>query len=138
VRRTLFCGSSSPVLLLPCFSQAQIEALGKMRGGVINKTENGELAVLPHAHIVLRGPTTKETESDAQGAFAIDSLPPGMYDVEASAPGLYAALAVEVSGSRFSAAPVKTNLAAVTSTMSLQLTGLEATDSAFSRKVYHA
>jgi hypothetical protein len=59
-----------------------------------------------------------------------------MYDVEASAPGWYAA-AVEVSGGESSTAPVEMNLAAVTSTMSLQLTRLEAMDCAFSRKVYH-
>ena len=68
-----------------------------MKGDVFMKGTNGQPAVLPGVRVVLHGPTTKETESDTQGAFAVDTLPPGMYDIEASALGLDAALAVEVS-----------------------------------------
>jgi len=39
---------------------------------------------LPGVRIVLHGPITKETVSDALGAFAIDGLPPGTYQIEAS------------------------------------------------------
>jgi len=88
--------------------------------------------------IVLRGPVTRETESDAQGAFAIDSLPPGTYHIEANASRLYAALAVEARDGASSTVPVEVNLAAVTSTMSPQPTRLKAMDCAFSRKVHHA
>ena len=93
---------------------------------------------MPGARIVLRGPITKETVSDAQGAFAVDGLPPGIYEIEVSAPGLYAALAVEVSVGRSSTVPVEMNVAAVTSTTSTQLTRLKVIDCAFSRKVHHA
>jgi len=61
------------------FAQGSSLALGSIRGDVFTKGTNGEPAVLPRARIVLRGPTTKETESDTQGAFAIDGLPPGTY-----------------------------------------------------------
>jgi hypothetical protein len=44
---------------------------------VFTKGTNGEPAVLPGVRIVLHGPITKETESDARGAFAIDGLPRG-------------------------------------------------------------
>ena len=88
--------------------------------------------------IVLHGPTTKETESDTQGAFAIDGLPPGIYQIEANAPGSYAVLAMEVSSGASSIVPVEMNVAAVTSTMSPQLTRLKAMDCAFGRKVHHA
>jgi hypothetical protein len=67
-----------------------------IRGEVFAKSANGKPAVLPSVGIVLHGPVIKDTESDAQGAFAVDGLPPGTYEIEANAPGLYAALTVEV------------------------------------------
>ena len=120
------------------FAQGSSLALGSTRGDVFTKGTNGEPAVLPGARIVLRAPITKETESDTQGAFAIDGLPPGTYEIEANAPGLYAALAVEVRAGTSSTVPVEMNVAAVTSTTSPQLTRLKAMDCAFSRKVHHA
>ena len=120
------------------FAQGSSPALGPLRGDVFTKGTNGEPAVLPGARIVLRGLIIKETESDTQGAFAIDSLPPGTYEIEANAPGLYAALAVEVRAGTSSTVPVEMNVAAVTSPTSPQLTRLKAMDCAFSRKVHHA
>ncbi len=76
------------------FAQGSSPKLGSLRGDVFTKGTNGEPAFLPGARIVLRRPITKETESDTQGAFAIDGLPPGTYEIEANAPSLYAALAV--------------------------------------------
>jgi hypothetical protein len=119
------------------FAQGNFTSFGSIRGDVFTTGTNGEPAVLPSVRIVLHGPSTKETESDAQGAFAVDRLPPGMYDT-ASALGLDAALAVEVSAGTSSTVPVEKNVAAVTSTTSPQLTRLKAMDCAFSRKVHHA
>jgi Carboxypeptidase regulatory-like domain len=79
--------SLKPVLLGP----------DQLSGDVFTKGTNGEPAVLPGVRIVLLGPITKETESDAQGAFAIDRLPPGTYEIEANAPELSGGLAVEVA-----------------------------------------
>ena len=120
------------------FAQGSSPALGSIRGDVFTKGTNGEPAVLPSDRIVLRGPVTKETESDALGAFAIGGLPPATYEIEANAPGLYAALAVEVRSGKSSTDPVEMNLAAVISTKSTQLTRLKAIDCPFSRKVHHA
>ena len=137
--RTLI-GIALAILLLPGlgFAQGSSPALGSIRGDVFTQGTNGEPAVLPGARIVLHGLTNKETESDAQGAFAIDGLPPGTYVIEANAPGLYAALAVEVRAGTSSTVPVEMNVAAVTSTTPPQLTRLKAMDCAFSRKVHHA
>ncbi len=110
------------------FAQGSSPALGLLRGDVFTKGTNGEPAVLPGARIVLRRPITKETESDTQGAFAIDGLPPGTHEIEANAPSLYAALAVEVNGCTSFTVPVEMNVAAVTSTTSTQLTELKAID----------
>ena len=125
------------------FAQGSSPAAGSIRGDVFTKGTNGELAVLPGISIVLHGPITKETESDAQGAFAIDGLPPGTYQIEANASRSYAALAVEVragtsSTGTSSTVPVEMNVAAVTNTTAPQLTRLKAMDCAFSRKVHHA
>jgi hypothetical protein len=120
------------------FAQGSSPAFGSIRGDVFTKGTNGEPAVLSGARIVLRGPINKETESDTQGAFAIDGLPPGAYEIEANAPGLFAALAVEVRAGTSSTGPVEMNVAAVTCTTSPQLTRLKAMDCAFSRKVHHA
>lgn len=65
-----------------------------IRGDVFTKGTNGEPAVLPGVRGVLHGPITKETESDAQGAFAIDGLPPGTYEIEANAGGWVAAACI--------------------------------------------
>ena len=120
------------------FAQGSPPALGSIRGDVFTKGTNGEPAVLPSVRIVLHGPITKEAESDAQGAFAIDGLPPETYQIEANAPSLYAAPAVEVSAGTSSTVPVEMNAAAVTSRTSPQLTRLKAMDRAFSRKVHYA
>ena len=137
--RTLIGIALAILLLLGLgFAQGSSPALGSIRGDAFTKGTNGEPAVVPGAQMVLRGRVTRETESDAQGAFAIDGLPRGTYEIEANAPGLYVALAVEVSAGTSSTVPVEMNVAAVTSTTSPQLTRLKAIDCAFSRKVHHA
>jgi hypothetical protein len=106
------------LFVLPAFAQSGSIALGSIRGDVFTKGTNGEPAVLPGVLIVLHGPITKETESDAKGAFAVDGLRPGTYQIEANAPGLYAALAVEVSAGT-SSVSVKMNVAALNSTVNV-------------------
>jgi hypothetical protein len=138
MRRISLIVFSTLVLLVRCFPESEPATPGSIRGAVVTKTQNGEPAVLPDARIVLHGPVSRETQSDAQGAFVIDGLPPGTYQIEANAPRLYAVLAVQVSAGTSSTVPVEMNMAAVTSTTSPQLTRLKAMDCAFSRKVHHA
>src|SRR5260370_19119614 len=126
------------LFVFPAFAQNGSIVSGSIRGDVFTKGTNGEPAIVPGAQNVLRGPVTRETESNAQGAFAIDGLLSGTYQIEANAPRLYAALAVEVSSGASSTGPVEMNVAAVTSTTSPQMTRLKAIDCAFSRKVHHA
>jgi hypothetical protein len=135
-----FIGMALALLLLLGlrFAQGNSPALGSIRGDVFTRGTNGEPAVLPGVRMVLRGPITKETESDTQGAFAIDGLPRAFYEIEANAPGLYAVLAAGVRTATSSTVPVEMNVAAVTSTTSLQRARLKAMDCAFSRKVHHA
>lgn len=106
------------MLAVHCFSQDST-ASGSIRGEVVTRNQNGEPAVLPGARIFLHGAITKETESDAKGAFVVDGLPPGMYDIEASAPGLNAGLAVEVKPGTASVVPIDLSVATVTSSVTV-------------------
>ena len=74
---------------------------------------------MPNAHIVLHGSVTKETQSDEQGAFAIDGLPPGLYEIEADAPGLTSTFAVEVKPGAVVVVPVELTVAAVANTVNV-------------------
>ena len=126
------------LFVLPAFARSGSTASGSIRADVFTKGTNGEPAVLPGVFIVLHGPITKDTELDTQGAFAIDCPPRRIYEIEANAPSLHAALGVEVRAGTSSTVLGEMNVAAVTSTTSTQLTRLKAIDCAFSRKVHHA
>jgi len=104
------------------FAQGASPPPGSIRGDVFTKGTNGEPAVLPGVRIVLHGPITNETESDAQGAFAIDRLPPGTYQIEANAPGLSGGLAVEVTPGTSSTVPLEMNVTMVSNTVSVTAT----------------
>jgi len=106
-------------LFLHCFSQDVSAGAGSIRGEVVTRTQNGEPSIFPGARIVLRGPINKEAQSDAQGAFAIDGLPPGIYGIEASAPGLNASLIVDVKASAASAVSIELTVASVTSAVTV-------------------
>jgi TonB dependent receptor/Carboxypeptidase regulatory-like domain len=106
----------------PAFAQVGSTAPGSIRGDVFTKGTNGEPAVLPSVVIVLHGPITKETASDAKGAFAVDGLPPGTYQIEANAPNLYAALAVAVSAGTPSTVTIEMDVAAVKDTVDVTAT----------------
>jgi hypothetical protein len=110
------------LLVLPAFAQSGSTASGSIRGDVFTKGTNGEPAVVPGAQIVLRGTVTKEAESDAQGAFAIDSLPPGTYEIEANALGLSGGLAVEVTSGTPSTVALEINVTMVSNTVNVTAT----------------
>src|SRR6266852_4062282 len=119
MRRIPFIVLSAVLLLIDCFPQSSSAASGSIRGEVVTKRENGEPSVVPDARIVVHGPISKETQSDARGAFTIDGLPPGMYEIEANAPGLNAAVAAEVKSGTASVVPIELSVAAVASTVNV-------------------
>jgi len=130
------------VLVVPLFlglGFAQGSATpGSIRHNAFTRSTYGEPAVLPPARIVLHGPVNEEIQSDAKGAFAIDSLPPRSSDIEASAPTLSAVLTLDVSAGPFSIAQIEMSMALATSATSPERRQLKAMDSAFSRKEHHA
>src|SRR5580692_10981039 len=110
------------------FAQGSSPALGSIRGDVFTKGTNGEPAVLPGVRIVLHGPVTREGESDAQGAFAVDGLPAGTYQIEANALGLTGGLPVEVTAGTSSTAPIEMNVTTVSNTVNVTATELFVAD----------
>lgn len=119
MRRISLIAFSILALAIRCLPQNGFAVPGSIRGEIVTRAENGEPAVFPNALVVLHGPVNKEAQSDAQGAFAIDGLPPGTYDIEASAPGLKAALAVEVKSGTASVVPIELSVAAVMDTVTV-------------------
>ena len=119
MRRISLIAFSTLLLLAHCFPQDRPTASGSIRGSVFTTTQNGEPAVLPGARIVLHGPVSKETESDDHGAFVIGGLPPGMYDIEASAPGLNATVTAEVKPGEAAVVPIELGMAAVDSSITV-------------------
>jgi hypothetical protein len=117
------------------FTQSSSPAPESVRGDIFSKGTNGEPAVLAGVLIVLRGAITRRTEWDEQGAFAIDGPRPGPYQIEAEAPELYEALAVEVSAGSSSTIPLEMNVSAVTSATPPQLTRLKAMDVPLAERV---
>jgi hypothetical protein len=130
------------LVILPVLGHAFVQGNsvppGSIRGDVFAKGTNRKTAVLPEAQIVLRRPITKETGLDAQGAFAVDNLSLGTYQIEPNAPGLSAVLTVDVCTGPPSTVQIEMNVAATTSSKSPQRKPLKAMDCAFSRKVHHA
>ena len=89
-------GFGDPAIRGHAPAEASSAAPATIRGEVLTKGTNGEPAVMPGVLIIVPGPINKETEWYATGAFAVDSLTPRTYQIAANAPGVYAALAVEV------------------------------------------
>jgi len=122
LRRLSGIGLSVLLFLGLGFAQGGSPPPGSIKGDVFTKGTNGEPAVLPGVRIVLHGPVTRETESDAQGAFAIDSLPHGTYEIEANAPGLSGGLAVEVAPGASSAVLLEMNVTMVSNMVNVTAT----------------
>jgi len=109
----------STLVIVNCALPQEPVATGSVRGQVVTRNQNGEPAVLPNAQIVLQGPVNKGTQSDESGAFVIDGLPPGLYEIEASAPGLSAELGVEVKAGATSVVPIELNVTVVNDTVTV-------------------
>ncbi len=129
------------VSLIRCFPQDAAITMGSIRGEVFIKDEAGEQSVFPDALVALHGlvvpgAVIQQTRSDARGTYTFDSVPPGKYSIEASAPGLTAALEVDVDAGGTSVAPIELGLATVTSTVDVTESGaVAATESAQSTTI---
>jgi len=119
MRKITFIAFSVLLVVIRCFPQHAMVATGSIRGDVFTKDEVGGHSVLPGTRVELRGAVVKETQSDAQGAYEFNSVPPGNYSLKASATGLSATLEVEVKAGGTSVAPLELGIVAVTSAVTV-------------------
>jgi hypothetical protein len=119
MRKITFITFSVLLVVIRCFPQHAMVATGSIRGDVFTKDEVGGHSVLPGTRVELRGAVVKETQSDAQGAYEFNSVPPGNYSLKASATGLSATLEVEVKAGGTSVAPLELGIVAVTSAVTV-------------------
>jgi TonB dependent receptor/Carboxypeptidase regulatory-like domain len=119
MRKTALIAFSVLLIGFCCRSQETPVTMGSIRGDVFTKDKAGERSVLPATHVALHGAVEKETQSDQRGAYSFDSVPPGTYILEATAPGLNATLEVEVSPGAAATAPLELNVVAVNSTVTV-------------------
>src|SRR5713101_6510808 len=119
MRKTALIASFVLLIVFRCFPQDATETMGSIRGEVFTESEAGERSVLPATHVAVHGAVEKETQSDQRGAYSFDSVPPGKYLLEASAPGLSSTLEIEVRPGATAAAPLELSVVAVTSTVTV-------------------
>jgi outer membrane receptor protein involved in Fe transport len=74
------------------------ETLGQIQGTVFVQDSQGQSCV-PNAKVMLQAPVVMETRTDQSGRFEFRDVPPGIYIIEAEAPGLVATqeVAIEVA-----------------------------------------
>jgi hypothetical protein len=63
-------------------------AAGTVHGTVYSSSSSGEQVVVPGARVKFSGPSSFETLTDETGSYSLYDLPPGVYTIEATAPGL--------------------------------------------------
>ena len=97
-------------------------APGSIAGEVFNVGTDGQKAVVPGALISVRGPVERQTESDADGQYRFELLPPGRYMADATAPGLKGALQVDVAAGQTAAGEIPLALTVVTSSVTVTAT----------------
>src|SRR5258706_313536 len=63
-------------------------ATGTVQGTVYTSGSSGEELVVPGAHVKLSGPSSFDAHADGTGSYSLSDVPPGVYSIEATAPGL--------------------------------------------------
>ena len=119
----LVCALSAVLTLACCFAWAGDAVPGSIDVEVFTVGADGQRAMAPGAHVSLRGPVARETESDASGRYRFELVAPGRYKVKATTPGLSGTGTVDVAAGETVAAPIRLELTAVTS--SVTVTGAE-------------
>jgi outer membrane receptor protein involved in Fe transport len=101
------------LLATSSFAQGPPEATGTVQGVLFTLDSSGERSVVPAAELSLDGPTHIETESDGDGKFTINAVPPGSYTISAHGSGMSAAGKVVVAAEAISKATLEMKLETV-------------------------
>jgi len=84
-------------LLFPLSARAQSSVKSGTVEGTVLVVDSRGPSLLPGAKVILKGATTLETETGAEGKYSFFNVEPGEYAIEADFPGMYAAQMVAVS-----------------------------------------
>jgi hypothetical protein len=82
--------SAIGLLTISAFAQSTGQVSGVVQGVVFSANADGRRSVVPAAKISLDGPTHIEAQSDSEGKFTFDGVPPGSYRISAEGPELAA------------------------------------------------
>jgi hypothetical protein len=103
------------IALLPgsAIAQSTQQANGTVQGVVFVFDNDGGPSLVPSVKVSLNGPAHIEVQSDDQGTFAFDSVPPGHYRISAEAPGMTGTRTVLVSPGTLSEVFIEVKLVAL-------------------------
>jgi hypothetical protein len=101
------------LLTIGALGQATGPATGTVQGTVFTADADGGRSVVPAAKISLDGPAHLQLQTDNEGKFACNTVPPGSYRISAEATGLAATQNVVVTAATVSEIALEMKLQAV-------------------------
>lgn len=106
-------------LLFPLRACGQSSAKPGSVEGAVFVVDSGETSYLPGAKVELKGSTTMETETGADGKYSFSGVDAGTYTLEASFPGMDAEKAITVTSGASVTEALELKLAAVTTSVTV-------------------
>jgi hypothetical protein len=101
------------LLAIGALGQATGATTGTVQGTVFTADADGGRSVVPAAKISLDGPAHLQLQTDNEGKFSFDTVPPGSYRVSVEATGLAATQNVVVTAAQVSEIALEMKLQAV-------------------------
>jgi hypothetical protein len=101
------------LLAIGALGQATGPATGTVQGTVFTADADGGRSVVPAAKISLDGPAHLQLQTDNEGKFSFDTVPPGSYRISVEATGLAATQNVVVTAAQVSEIGLEMKLQAV-------------------------
>jgi hypothetical protein len=111
--RTLSTIMLAVAALAACAAGQSAQHAAKVHGVVFIMDDDGGRSVIPSAQVSLNGRTHIEIQTDDQGNFAFNSVPPGNYTIFADAPGMAASKVLSLSPGAVSEVSLKMKLVAL-------------------------
>ncbi len=84
-------------LLIPISARGQSSVKPGTVEGTVLVVDSGKTSFLPGAKVALKGITTLETETDAEGKYSFSGVNSGSYSIEGDLPGMHAVQTVTVT-----------------------------------------
>ena len=113
-------------VLLPLSARGQTVVRPATVEGTALVVDSGGPSLLPGAKVVLKGSTTLETETDANGKYSFPQVVPGEYTIQADFPGMHAEQAVAVASGADVKLPLELKLVEVKTSVTVTGSSSEA------------